>query len=210
MLEMFASHFSRDKEYPSLLITSSEVEPTWVPTREVSKLAVGRSSFTCCERNLVFDGRIVKCDRTITRSIMDTLVTKKIDFMFSVSDFYLARLYIAMKSWWLRDERHNYKSCGEEMLSLESFKLCIHWDDEKDGTGWRYRDNISILVLAVLKNELSVVNDILEQFKDDDDLLSHRLLKKIYPRSDFPVESTAFGCNVPVPRHCDPTFRCRL
>jgi len=60
VLEMFASYLSRDKQHPALLITSREGMPEWVSPLEIQKLAVGTSDFTCCQRNHIFGGRVVR------------------------------------------------------------------------------------------------------------------------------------------------------
>ena len=154
MLEMFASYFSRDKTHPILLISDIKENegPVWVSATEVSKLAVGRCSFTCCERNHIFeDKKVVKCDRFIIQSILDTLIKKKINSLL-ISAHCVARFFIAMKSWWLRGLVSGRQVKG----TIEKLKAHLLWDDVMDGTSWKCRDNISILLFAVLRNELSM------------------------------------------------------
>jgi len=180
VLEMFASFLSRFKTHvrhffcfcffcltkhkyitnyrlttykqPILLITSKCGQPEWVSSLECQKLAVGTSDFTCCQRNHIFGDRVVPCDRGITRTILDKLITSKAKQMFNDNEIVGARLCVCLANWWIRTE-----SVLKEHLSssLENFKRIISWDDQIDGE-LVDRKNVPILFYAAIRNDVKI------------------------------------------------------
>ena len=84
VLELFASYLSRDKTFPTLLITSKEGTPEWISTLDTLSLAVGTSEFTCCQRNHIFGDKVVPCDRGITRKILEGMIEAKVQHYFKL------------------------------------------------------------------------------------------------------------------------------
>ena len=70
-----------------------------------------------------------------------------------------------MRQWWLRGP----DVVVEESKLLDDFKLELRWDelvDNQDQSApWIDRSGMSILVYAVFRNNLDIVNDILRMFK---------------------------------------------
>ena len=84
VLEVFASFLSRDKAHPCLLITSKEGDPEWAAPSDAQILAVGTSDFTCCQRNHIFNDKVVSCDRGKVLSILKKMIRSKALHMFSL------------------------------------------------------------------------------------------------------------------------------
>ena len=124
MLEIFASYLSREKSYPILLITSKEGIPEWISPHEVQNLTVGTSEFTCCQRNHIFGGKVVPCDRGITRKILEQMIEAKISYFFKLEHTLRARLCTCYKNWWLKNdsnpEENSFKNEDEFKALLQS------------------------------------------------------------------------------------------
>jgi hypothetical protein len=184
VLEMMCSMLSRQKIYPALLITSAQETPEWVSSFDALKLAVGLCDFTCCQRNHIFNGRAVSCDRDITREILNTLIVSKVKDTFQKENIKLARLFEVMSSWWTRDSSSFYSSDqAKRCKTLLALKHQLKWDDCMDGQDenmpWIDRAGISLLFYAVGKNNLSILKEILKLYQDSrTQLLSWRFPKE--------------------------------
>ena len=171
---MFASYLSREKEYPTLLITSADGTPEWTSPLEAFQLCVGLCDFTCCQRNHIFGDKVVPCDRDITRIILKTLIDAKVARLFKSGKMKLARLFFSTGNWWTRPT--GIYSC----VSFGKLKKMLNWDDE-DGTTkpWIDRDGISILAYAVVLSEIVIVKSILKLYANrKTDLLAWRFPKE--------------------------------
>ena len=190
VLEVFASFLSRDKVHPSLLITSKEGTPEWMSPIAMSRLAVGLCDFTCCQRNHIFDDKVVPCDRVITREILETLIESKIHHLFKVKNIKHARVLLLslfyvfrsttythththtpdihmFRTMDLRSEtRVRVQNVNSNMISL---KKELRWEQNE---GMIDQFEVSILMYACIKNELQVVLDILKQCRNDKRILN--------------------------------------
>jgi len=153
---LFASYLSRDKQYPTLLITSKEGKTEWVSPTDVQYLAVGTSEFTCCQRNHIFGDRVVTCDRGITRTILQKMLDAKISHHFQLEQTLRARLYISFSNWWLRANSQLEESYSD---SLASFKKLLRWDENED---WKDQNGVSVLLYAVIQNNVNIVQILLD------------------------------------------------
>jgi hypothetical protein len=179
VLEMFASFLSREKQHPVLLIRSSSNAPQWLSSMQTQRLAVGTCNFTCCQRNHVFSGKVVTCDRIITRSILHTMIESKIDHHFQQLDILNARWFVCFKNWWLRglpeekedeDEEEmetddNNKDDDESAIMINLIKA-LRWNYNVD-SAWFDRSKTSILCYAVVRNNAKEVLQILRSLNDD-------------------------------------------
>jgi ankyrin repeat protein len=166
---MMCSLLSRDKGNPTLLITSAEGTPEWVASSDALTLAVGLCDFTCCQRNHTFPGiGVVPCDRDITREILETLITSKVENLYKTDQIKLARLFHCMTQWWTR--RPSPSTRVKRCDSLAELKRQLMWNESIDGQDsmapWTDRYKISILVYGVLINEINIVREILEHYKN--------------------------------------------
>ena len=158
VLEVFAAYLSRDKRFPSLLITSKEATPEWISSLNIINLAVGTSNFTCCQCNHIFRGDVVSCDRGITRKILERMIKAKVKHYFSLQQTLYARFCASFSNWWLRTESSSVEESHSD--SLISFKKSLWWD--KNDKEWHDEDGIPILVYAVIKNDIEIVRELLK------------------------------------------------
>jgi len=190
VLEVFAAYFSRDKQYPSLLITSKEGNPEWVSALDILNLAVGTSDFTCCQRNHIFGERVVPCDRGITRKILEGMIEVKVDHLFKLKHTLRARLCSCFANWWLRTT-----STPEEndSGSLASFKTFLRWDEEHEEE-WADKNEIPILNYAVVWNDIDVVREILKSEFCTKSSLNDPLFEKGVVEFGIPAKLTILHC----------------
>ena len=154
VMEMTAANLSRRKTHPMLLIRSSEGVPQWVSSLESHKLAVGESSFTCCERN--HEGVFEECDRDVARGVLYKLIAKKAEYLFQSENVVLARLTMSQTSWFLRGLSYENTQHSEQIL-----RKLLRWDEEVDGK-WFDRDGVSLLIYAIGYNQMLVVKSLLK------------------------------------------------
>ena len=98
VLEMFAAYLSRRKSTPTLLIRSLESDPVYVSQLDCQKLAVGLSTFRCCEQNHVS----LSCRRRAAHESLKCLIDAKVKHLFQMENVAMARWFICMYKWWLR------------------------------------------------------------------------------------------------------------
>ena len=156
-MEMFAAYLSREKAQPSLLITSALGTPEWVSPLECQKLAVGTCDFTCCQRNHKFGERIVPCDRGITRTILENLISAKTQYLVDNLKLAEVRFVISFTHWWLRDSSSVSKNTNE---NLTAFKMKLKWSST---LSWFDDAGISLLFYAVVADEETAIMELLDE-----------------------------------------------
>ena len=154
VMEMTAANLSRRKTHPMLLIRSSEGIPQWASSLESHKLAVGESTFTCCERN--HEGVFKECDRDVARVVLNRMIMMKTQYLFESGNVVLARLTLAQTSWFLRGLSYENVQFREKR-----FRKQLRWVDTVDGK-WFDRDGVSILFYAVMFNQVVTVKSLLK------------------------------------------------
>ena len=186
--------FSREKVYPTLLITSAQGIPEWISSFEALKLAVGLCNFTCCQRNHIFpEIGVVPCDRDITCGILETLIASKVEYFHKMEKVKLARIFHVMTGWWTRTSSSS-KNRSKPCKSVAELKLQLKWDESVDGqdaiTPWIDRYGISILAYSMPVNEINVVREILNLYEDrKTHLLSWRFPKEGVIEAGIPGHS---------------------
>jgi ankyrin repeat protein len=165
VLEMFASFLCTkggEQAKPMLLVRSGMGTPFWVSPLECQKLAVGTSSFECCETNHT----ILKCRRSLSRLILDRLIEIRVRSLFSSNNVAVARLSFCFRNYWCRglfDE-----SSKRSWRSLDEFKSDLRWNLSKDGV-WIDRDGFSLLNYAVISGCIRVVQETLVEIEKNSD-----------------------------------------
>jgi hypothetical protein len=130
VMEMMTTYLSRRKTHPMLLVRSSHGVPQWISSLESQKLAVGESTFTCCEKN--HKGMFTTCDRNVVSDVLDKIILKKHEYLFEFGNLVSARLTLVQRSWFLRGLP------GEEVNqdtkeNLVDFRENLHWSSTLDG-----------------------------------------------------------------------------
>jgi hypothetical protein len=184
---MFASFLSRDKSHPCLLLTSKEGLPSFYSPLDIQTLAVGTSDFTCCQRNHIFDGIDVSCDRKVTKSILNDMIESKMLHSFQLGHYVHARLFVCFRNWWLRVATQQEESHFEH---IESFKSILRWNTSDSACEWSDQGGIPILTYAVLCNDTNVVQSILSSKICTKDRLDKKYLKKGIPNFGIPAKHT--------------------
>ena len=147
---------------------------------EAQKLAVGKCDFTCCQRNHIFDDRVVPCDRGITRSILETLIESKVKHLFKIQDLRGGRCVSTISTWWLR---------------ASSLLVQTKWQNLRDfkQNGLMWNDTAShfpLLLYTVLINRLDLVREVFSTLDKEE---TSRVLSWKFPRKgvvEFGVPGT--------------------
>ena len=130
------------------------------------KLTVGLCDFTCCQRNHRFGNKIVPCDRGIAREILQTLIASKVESLYNIEKFVLARTHFCCTKFWTR-----VPSCSSpnQIETLASLKQQLKWgslDCTDEQNPWLDREGISILMYAIGLDNVVLVNEILKLYEN--------------------------------------------
>eukprot|EP00939_MAST-03C_sp_MAST-3C-sp1_P002240 g2240.t1 len=188
VLEMFACILSRWKEYPILLVESSNGTPAWLPFRETVKFLIGRCDFSCCQLNHRLhtatqlnqnvDGKrgdVIQCDKPVVLKIFKDLLRTKVDFLFTKGDISRARMYASFGAHhWLQglpnaeaatsNSRAKFASGAGRQAHVDALKVSLRWDVRNDGERFDAY-GISVLQYAIIRNDIRAVREILEQLE---------------------------------------------
>lgn len=188
VLEMFACILSRWKEYPILLVESSNGTPAWLPFRETVKFLIGRCDFSCCQLNHRLhtatqlnqnvDGKrgdVIQCDKPVVLKIFKDLLRTKVDFLFTKGDISRARMYASFGAHhWLQglpnaeaatsNSRAKFSSGAARQAHVDALKVSLRWDVRNDGERFDAY-GISVLQYAIIRNDIRAVREILEQLE---------------------------------------------
>ena len=89
-----------EKARPALLVRSGTGTPNWISPLECQKLAVGTSSFECCEGNHT---TIKQCRRPLVEEILRGMIQGRVNSLFQREDTLSeARWTSCFETWWLR------------------------------------------------------------------------------------------------------------
>jgi ankyrin repeat protein len=147
-----------EKTQPALLVRSGMGQPEWVSPSECQKLAVGMSSFRCCDLNhmMIQEGERERCLRPTSLEILDRMIRERATSFFSSNNFAEARACFCMRNYWCRgliDDVTRMK-----WNSLEKFKSNLRWTEPKDQE-WFDREHFPFLIYAVLTDCIRVVQE---------------------------------------------------
>jgi hypothetical protein len=153
VMEMIASYLSRRKTHPILLVRSSEGVPQWVSSLESLKLSVGKSNFTCCERN--HQNRFEICNKKLIGGVLEKLIDKKVKYLFKQNAVVSARFTFVQKQWYLR-------SLPSDSISIDeaTFRKLLFWNNNVEHH-WFDRGGVSILFYGVATCDIKLVKSLL-------------------------------------------------
>jgi len=165
-----------EKARPALLVRSGTGTPNWISPLECLKLAVGTSTFECCETNHT---HIKTCLKSIARVLLEKMIEERTESLFKVHDFALARFHKTLSVWWLRGLPCD-KSSSDSVSSSQAFLQHLHWDNVKDGP-WLDRCGISILMYVVANDNILVLRELLNKLEANDSSLCKKRLRGEIP-----------------------------
>ena len=169
-----------EKARPALLVRSGTGTPNWISPLECLKLAVGTSTFECCETNHTI---LISCRRLWAIKMLKELIRKRAASLFKAKHTAEARITICGESWWMRELEIRKK----RRVSVHEFKAeILRWNNHIDGE-WFDRDSFSVLVYAVISDRTEVVRDLLVLLEGvkDPHIRARRLCSSV-PKAGLP------------------------
>ena len=143
---------------------------------EIHRLTIGSADFTCCQRNHIIttetqkvmsgNTKTISCDKPIVGSILEQLIDAKVNHLFNAEgDLVMARFHYVLKHWWMRGLKENRKIVKDQYKSaLEKFKEKLRWGHDEE---WFDQNGLGLLQYAVSSDEVSVVQELLQDLKRD-------------------------------------------
>ena len=183
-MELYASFMARSKTIPILRITSKECKPQWMAPYESVLLSLGKTQFSCCQRNHRMGNGIdavdTPCDRPRCLSIARPMLDRKIKHLYTHDrDFTRARLVQCLRKRFLEglsntssiDSQYTETSIGESDDGYLSREEDVSCSDEGyhdivlrlkaslrwmtgEDADWFDRGGISILIYSILRRDL--------------------------------------------------------
>ena len=191
VLEFFASYLSRRQSFPVLLMQSTHEKPKWISAVEAQKLAVGTSTFSCCEMN---HPNGMECDKIASWEVLDKLIQGRVKYdrevVGSVVD---ARFTFVLRSWW---QRGLLEDDPLQVTSLDDFKFHLRWKENEGDGKWLGRGKMSLLIYACANANMSVVADVLHllptnNMKQRTEWLEHRVCREGFVNFGIPGGTNA-------------------
>ena len=130
VLEMFCAYLTTrggEKATPMLLITNGLATPKWISPLECQKLAVGMSTFECCESNHT---KIEQCRRSIALTILQAMIKKRVRSLFQSNNYAEARGSLCLTHYWCRGL--SGEDSEKTWSSLHQFKRALRWHRSRD------------------------------------------------------------------------------
>jgi len=131
-----------EKARPALLVRSGTGRPHWISPLECQKLAVGTSSFRCCEENHTV---IKQCRRQACLVLLNCLIEERACSLFQSKNYAEARFTLCMENHWCRGLIDSLSS--KTWRTLNEFKKMLRWDNKHD-TDWIDREGFPLLCYA--------------------------------------------------------------
>ena len=150
---------------PILLVRSGTGFPNWISPLECQKLAVGMSSFECCDSNHEF---IRDCRRPIYHTILVRMINSRVRSIFLLSgNFAVARISISLTNYWCRGLLTD-QTLRRSWNSLLHYRKDLRWKEPIDQKRV-CRDGFPLLFYAALTDCINLVRDVLEDVNIDID-----------------------------------------
>ena len=171
VFELFCAFLTtrgEDKSRPALLIRSGTGTPNWISSLECQKLAVGTSSFQCCENN---HKTIKQCRRSLCLVVLDRLIEERARSLFLSKNYAEARFSLCFRNYWCRgliDE-----DSQTSWSTVHDFKNALRWCAPRDLL-WIDREGVPFLVFAASSNCPLVVQQALAQIEKVTDVKRRR------------------------------------
>jgi hypothetical protein len=184
VLELYASFMARSKTIPVLRITSKESTPQWMAPYESVLLSLGKTQFSCCQRNHKIhkgsNDEITPCDRPRCLSIARPMLDRKIKHLYVHDrDYTRARLVQCLRKRFLSglsnipstaapvgESKYSNISIGESDEENDSISSGDGYTDAVlrlkttlrwqtgEDADWFDRGGISILIYSILRQNL--------------------------------------------------------
>jgi hypothetical protein len=165
-----------DKVRPALLVRSGTGTPNWVSPLVCQKLAVGTSSFDCCETN----HRIIKqCRRQDCLMILDRLIEKRACSLFVSNNFAEARFSLCLRNYWCRGLINDESTRSWD--TLIAFTTSLRWSDSHDKT-FVDQEGFPLLGYAAVSDCVQAVQEVLNKIQD----IKDPKIRKKYRRARCP------------------------
>jgi hypothetical protein len=191
VLELFCAFLTTrggEKARPALLVRSGTGNPNWISPLECQKLAVGTSSFQCCESNHT----IIKiCRRSDSLVILDRLIEERARSLFVSNNYAEARFSLCLRNYWCRgliDEETKMS-----WNSIVDFKSSIRWSDIHDDA-FVDREGFPLLGYVAMSDCTKIVQDILMEIRETSG--SHQLLRVRAPKEGLVGMGITGSCTV--------------
>ena len=169
VFEMFCSFLitrGGEKSRPALLVRSGTGTPNWISPLECLKLAVGTSTFECCEANHT---HIKTCRRPLVEEILRGMIQGRVNSLFQREDTLSeARWTSCFETWWLRGLSEK-STKTDKVVTASDFNRCVL--RRSDTSPWFDDEGFPVLAYASLYNNLKVVKDLLREL---DNILDKR------------------------------------
>jgi hypothetical protein len=157
-----------EKARPALLVRSGTGTPNWISPMECQKLAVGTSSFECCEENHT---TMKQCRRSLCLAILDRLIEERVRSLFQNKNYAEARFSLCFRNYLCRgliDE-----DSQTSWSTVHDFKNALRWCAPRDLL-WIDREGVPFLVFAASSDCPLVVQQALAQIEKITDVKKRR------------------------------------
>jgi hypothetical protein len=173
---VFLTTRGRETTRPALLVRSGTGTPNWISPLECQKLAVGTSTFECCETNHT---TIKQCLKSVVQVLLEKMIKERTENLFKFQEFALARFHKTLSVWWLRGFSF-HKSSPDSVSSSKLFRQHLHWENVEDGM-WFDRCGISIFSYVVVNNNILVLRELLNELETNEHSLRAKRLRGEVP-----------------------------
>ena len=194
VLELFSAFLTTkggEKARPALLVRSGTGIPNWVSPLECQKLAVGTSSFQCCESNHT---TILQCRRSVCLTILDRMIKERTESLFMSKDYAEARCSLCIRNYWCRGLIDTVSK--KIWNSLSDFKSDLRWVESEDDD-WTDREGLPLLAYAATCNCIHIVREVLSEIKKITDVKVRNLIMQIsVPKRGIIGMGLTGGCTV--------------
>ena len=177
-----------EKARPALLVRSGTGTPNWISALECQKLAVGTSSFECCEGNHT---TIKQCRRPVCLAILDRLIEERVHSLFQSKNYAEASFSLCLRNYWCRGLINEETKMSWE--SIVSFKASIRWSDIHDDA-FVDREGFPLLGYTAFSDCTKVVREVLIEIRKTSG--SQQLLRVRAPKEGLVGMGITGSCTV--------------
>ena len=154
-----------------MLVEDPQDTPTFVLPSNALTLLAGFGSFTCCARN--HEGMV--CDKHPVAAVLSTMIDTKVDYLWSLGKALDARIFTALKSWFLRglpnkEQDTVAEGSGKESKSgtgnvvggegLASARKLFRWRDDATEAEETRRCGVGLIFWCALSNNVEAVQEL--------------------------------------------------
>ena len=149
-----------EKARPTLLVRSGTGTPNWTSPLECQKLAVGISSFECCEENHT---TMKRCRRPLCLVILDRLIEDRARSLFQSKNYANARISLCLRNFWCRGLIDD--TSRRSWDTLTDFMMSLLWRDSQDNA-FVDQEGFPLLAYAAVSDSILAVQEVLKKIRD--------------------------------------------